>query len=376
MIKFLFGVLCAIFLSSRVHAYESVRGMSRSAITCVLVAEAYSSLPDKTITLSNRADPLLSFESAGLDTQVLLGDRLQVIKSDIKYRNSKWVEVKLLDQPTFKNGLWIPKICFMPARACSAQSSNWRPDSIVTSLVASVFAKPSAKSLQLGRLSMGTRVKIKKEISHGWVEVVLASGVIGCVCASDLVSDDVLNRWGTTIKRDQVVVAAKSFESSPYRWGCSSGFDASSPALTGVDCSGLIYLAYRTIGLHVPRDAHDQFLASSFIKFGKDVLPGDLIFIAKINSEKKIVRVSHVMMALGADRVLESTGLGVSSINELADPKQACTRIISTIKHPGLKKPLKDFWHGQLNDRGEQVFFGTFLGNKVVRSQLTRGLLR
>lgn len=374
--KILYGFFSLMVLSSCAYSIKLHSKVNKQAINGFLVAEGYSRLPTDDIVLASPTDPLFSGESFGLDTQVLLGDRLWIVRQNIKHRDSSWAEVKLLDQPTFKDGVWRPKVCFIPSRAFYAGGSDWQSNAVVISLVASMFARPSIEGLQLGRLSMGTRIKTKKEVSHGWVEVVLASGVMGCMRTADIVEDEVLDRWSPAIKRDHLVSAALRFNGSPYRWRCSSGFDDKSPALTGVDCSGLVYLAYRTIGLHVPRDAHDQFLAAAPIKFGCDLERGDLIFIAKINAEKNIVQVHHVMIFAQPDSVIEATGLGVSTINDLENKKQARTRVISTIKHPCLKKPLKNFWHGQLNDRGELVFFGTFLGHKATYAQLNKGLLK
>jgi hypothetical protein len=374
--KFLYGFFGLVVLSPCVYSIKPLGLANKQVVASVLIAEGYSKLPGDNIDFAGRADPLFAAESFGLDTQVLLGDRLRMVRQNIKHRNSTWAQIKLLDQPTFKAGKWRPKVCFMRSRNFYAQSSDWKANAVVVSLVASMFAKPSVEGLQLGRLSMGTRIKTKKEISHGWVEVVLASGVMGCMRAADIILDEVLEGWSPAVKRDQLVRAALRFDGSPYRWGCSSGFDATNPALTGVDCSGLVYLAYRTVGLHVPRDAHDQFLAASPIKFGRDLEPGDLIFVAKINTEKNIVKVHHVMIFAGADCVIEATGLGVSTINDLEDKKQACIRVISSLKNPYLKNPLKNFWHGQLNERGDLIFFGTFFGDKVTYNQLAKGLLK
>ncbi|MBM3887391.1 NlpC/P60 family protein [Candidatus Dependentiae bacterium] len=362
-----------------VNAYaKSRRGVNHKAIVGTLVAEAYYKLPPSLPLLEHKTDPLLSSAAPGLDTQVLLGDRLKVIKSNIKHEGTKWVEVKLLDQLTFKNNSWVAKTCFINSNDCftGKLATNWRSNAIVTSLVASVFVKPGIDSLQLGRLSLGTRVKTKKEIAHGWTEVILASGLTGCVRSSDIVTDDALNRWSISIKRDQVVRVAKNFQDSPYRWGCASGFDSNSRALTGVDCSGLCYLAYRTIGLQIPRDSHDQFLASSPIKFGGDLKAGDLIFIARIDTDKKIVKVHQVMMVIGKDLLIESTGLGVSNIKDLSNPKEACTRLVSSFQHPHIKKSLKDLWHGQINEHNQLIFLGTFLGDKAVYSKLSKSFLR
>jgi len=41
--------------------------------------------------------------------------------------------------------------------------------------------------------------------------------------------------------------------------------------IAGADCSGIINLIFRSCGIEVPRDSHDQFLKSNKIKKGKKV---------------------------------------------------------------------------------------------------------
>ena len=48
----------------------------------------------------------------------------------------------------------------------------------------------------------------------------------------------------------------------------------------GVDCSGLVHLAWRLFGVTLPRDAADQAAATTPIPFGQE-RPGDLYFFAR-----------------------------------------------------------------------------------------------
>jgi probable lipoprotein NlpC len=86
-----------------------------------------------------------------------------------------------------------------------------------------------------------------------------------------------------------VVTAARSFLGTRYQTGGDSLF--------GVDCSGLTFMAYKTIGLQLPRRSVDQMKAGKPVNFAQ-LQPGDLVFFA--TNEKDPQRINHVGLVTAA----------------------------------------------------------------------------
>jgi peptidoglycan DL-endopeptidase CwlO len=68
----------------------------------------------------------------------------------------------------------------------------------------------------------------------------------------------------------RVVAFAKSQLGVPYHWGGTS-------RQTGFDCSGLVYSAYRSIGMTIPRSTWGQLDVGLRVRFA-GLRPGDLVF--------------------------------------------------------------------------------------------------
>ena len=68
----------------------------------------------------------------------------------------------------------------------------------------------------------------------------------------------------------RVVAYARHQIGVAYHWGGTS-------RRTGFDCSGLVYAAYRSIGLKIPRSTWDQLRAGRPVRFAH-LRPGDLVF--------------------------------------------------------------------------------------------------
>jgi cell wall-associated NlpC family hydrolase len=82
--------------------------------------------------------------------------------------------------------------------------------------------------------------------------------------------------------------------------------------INGVDCSSLTNLAYRVNWLDIPRDALDQWSASTRITY-KTLEPADLIFVSAEEAHDKI---THVMMYHSGEKFIEALETGsVAFIN-------------------------------------------------------------
>jgi cell wall-associated NlpC family hydrolase len=98
---------------------------------------------------------------------------------------------------------------------------------------------------------------------------------------------------------------ARGMIGTPYRWGGANP--------EGFDCSGLVFYAYTSTGIDVPRTSVDQFRAATGIPL-RDAGPGDLVFF------REAWTVSHVGIYLGEGRFVhapdEGQAVKVSSIEE------------------------------------------------------------
>lgn len=87
-----------------------------------------------------------------------------------------------------------------------------------------------------------------------------------------------------------VIKEASGYIGVPYKWGGLSR--------QGLDCSGLVQLAFKKAGVIVPRTTEGLLITGKRVKL-KKVRPGDLLFFAL--SEKK-KEVTHVGIVSGKKR--------------------------------------------------------------------------
>jgi len=153
-------------------------------------------------------------------------------------------------------------------------------DSLCSVEVAPVRAEPRDDAERLTELLEGEPVRVE-ERRDGWVRIVTAYDYPGWVRAEQLAG-----------RPGDPVAEARAYLGTPYLWGGMTE--------RGIDCSGLVHMAYRRLGKLVPRDADQQEAAGEPLS-EQDLRPGDLIAYGDETAT------THVAFWLGDGRILHST---------------------------------------------------------------------
>lgn len=156
--------------------------------------------------------------------------------------------------------------------------------------ICDVMAGPKVQSWPLATLPRGALVSPVGEPEDGWQEAVLPDGRRGYVRAGWLgeylerpleLPEDALRR--------RLVDTAMLYQGTAYRWGGKTPY--------GIDCSGLVSMAYLLCGIIIYRDAHikEGFPLREIPR--ENMRPADLLFFP-----------GHVAMYMGGGRYCHSTG--------------------------------------------------------------------
>lgn len=111
----------------------------------------------------------------------------------------------------------------------------------------------------------------------------------------------------------EFIAAARAFGGVRYLWGGMTR--------DGIDCSGLVHMAFRQVGVRVPRDAADQQRAARSVPL-TELRPGDLCFFAVEGRE-----VHHVGVATGPGVMLHAPSSGTLVVEERIDEAHRATLV-------------------------------------------------
>ena len=150
--------------------------------------------------------------------------------------------------------------------------------------VAAVRAEPRDEAEQVTQALLGEPLSVEEQ-RNGWVRIRTAYDYPGWVRA-DAIGEEADAGWLAASGNDPVE-RARSYLGTPYEWGGMTE--------RGIDCSGLVHMAYRQTGRLVPRDADQQEAAGEEVA-EDEVRPGDLVCYE-----------GHIAFWLGEGRILHST---------------------------------------------------------------------
>lgn len=195
-------------------------------------------------------------------SQLLLGERVLVEEID-----GGWARVVALQQPSKLDPRGYPGWVRTAHLTVPPAGPSGDREVVVDATATTLRDAPNGDVVLYG-VMIGTRLPVVGAVERGWVPV-SAPGIDSTVWIRD---PDVAPAPSTPPTAKDVLAVADRLLDVPYVWGGLSAY--------GVDCSGLVHLAHRRLGVEVPRDADDQAQASKDIALGAEQ-PGDLYFFAR-----------------------------------------------------------------------------------------------
>lgn len=198
-------------------------------------------------------------------TQLLLGERVLVEQ----VRDDGWARVVAVEQPAAKldpRGYpgWVPVdqlTPLVPPPDTPAQPL------VVDATATRLHAAPNGEVVIPGVI-LGTQLVPVGPARDGW-RPVRVGGHGQPLWAVDGHLAPLPTRPPTA---PEVLAVAGRLRDVVYIWGGVSAY--------GIDCSGLVHLAWRRFGTRLPRDADDQAQATTPVPLGAE-RPGDLYFFAR-----------------------------------------------------------------------------------------------
>ena len=157
--------------------------------------------------------------------------------------------------------------------------------------VAPIHRDPDPDSEQVTQAVRGEPLTVE-ERRDGWARVRTAYDYPGWIAEAALgAAPD--PAWLPARTGGEPIDQAREFVGTPYLWGGMTEH--------GVDCSGLVHMAYRRTGRLVPRDAHDQEDAGTELAEA-DARAGDLVTYGDPAGAA-----THIAFWLGEGRILHAT---------------------------------------------------------------------
>jgi len=294
-------------------------------------------------------------------SQILFGEK--VWGKDQK--NSDEVHVRLVIQKRFDGKKWVGIPGFVNKDKLSKVLAFPQYTAILQDHLTPLYVSMNSNKKPLMYLSMGTLLETK-EVNNHWQKITLNGKKYYIPNKTNILKLSCKVETNTDTIRKNIVNTALQFLNTPYVYGGRSFFNKNTKKpKTGVDCSGLINLAYLAgAGLVIPRTSRNQKRNCTILKKASELKAGDLIFFAKNDLTQRVV---HVAMYIGNGKMIESSG------SKDANKKKIGVRIITVEEKIGV--PFDSIESEKtVTKTGKLIFLGTCLQShkkiKKMRSLL------
>ncbi len=257
------------------------------------------------VNLYERAD-----DASPVVSQVILGTTLALLET-----RRLWA---LVETPDRYRGWMRARALRHLARGRGRYPDGGRAVEVI-GLLANVYRDPDVTTAApIATAPMLARIEVMGE-GEEWIRVRLPDGREGWLQRGDARPADASPGAGgpadggvAAPRPDPQAVTATAlrFLGLPYLWGGTTTF--------GLDCSGLVQLAYRAHGYLLPRDADLQWADPNLEEVSRDgIRAGDLVFFGP-----DAASITHVGIALGADSFVNATTYRAPTvrIDRLDDP--------------------------------------------------------
>lgn len=222
----------------------------------------------------------------------------------VRQQQSGWYEVEMSDG---YHGWVAPMDLWLVDRAAWEEYQQ-APQVLVTAAFTQVFRDSDlalnmkdARSLR-ATATMCTQLRLIAEAPDSY-QVLLPDGHAGYLPRTDGEVVPAFNKL-TLGSGDKVVALAKEFLGLPYFWGGTTPY--------GFDCSGFVQTILKMNGIHVPRDAHQQYEMGGSV--AREALQrGDLVFFSTYKAGA-----SHVGFYMAQGQYIHagsSRGVAINSLN-------------------------------------------------------------
>lgn len=306
-------------------------------ILIMLAAAAGASAQEKRMAVVEFSTSYLRLKpdyESPLETQELMGTVVEIVGEQ-----SYWIEV-ITPQPY---RAWCTNQGLVEMTEEELKAYKDAPKVMYNELYGHIYTEPSFKSPTLcdlvggDILRFGPQVKYSekragKALKGRWTQVMLPSGKTGYVPSKELK----LHEGWTSIAKgegsaesispemtEKIIAEAEKLLGVPYLWGGMSA--------KGVDCSGLVRISHIMNGILLPRNASQQVFCGDRVEIPRQARKdkndngantydregalaavanlerGDLVYFGTPATDEKPMRITHVGIYLGNNRIIHSS---------------------------------------------------------------------